>query len=74
MHCRQVRFAPGGGAVTGETTKDAVNDRRMADEMPLAELLAEDFRTHERNPISPGFWALAVHRLGARVDRVERPF
>jgi len=27
-------------------------------------LLAEDFRTHGRDPLSPGFWALAVHRFG----------
>jgi len=27
-------------------------------------LLKEDFRTHERDPFSQGFWALAVHRLG----------
>lgn len=67
------RVCDRGWCVTGETIKDAVNDRRAADEMPLAELLAEDFRTHQRNPISPGFWALAVHRLGARVERVSLP-
>lgn len=27
-------------------------------------LLREDFRTHERDPFSQGFWALAVHRFG----------
>jgi serine O-acetyltransferase len=27
-------------------------------------LVAEDFRTHERDPFSQGFWAIAVHRLG----------
>ncbi|MFO0693787.1 MAG: DapH/DapD/GlmU-related protein [Polyangiales bacterium] len=35
----------------------------------LLELLREDFRTYERNPLEPGFWAVAVHRLGnARMD------
>jgi serine O-acetyltransferase len=27
-------------------------------------LLAEDFRTHGSDPLSPGFWAVAVHRFG----------
>ncbi|HVZ35772.1 MAG TPA: hypothetical protein VG963_25270, partial [Polyangiaceae bacterium] len=40
--------------------------------MQLTELLAEDFRTHERDLFSPGFWALAVHRLGARAERVQK--
>ena len=30
----------------------------------LLGLLAEDFRTHGGDPLSPGFWAVAVHRLG----------
>jgi serine O-acetyltransferase len=35
----------------------------------LLSLLAEDFRTHEHNVSTPGFWAVAVHRLGnARMD------
>jgi serine O-acetyltransferase len=28
------------------------------------QLIAEDFRTHGSNPLEPGFWALAAHRLG----------
>lgn len=32
--------------------------------MGLWSLLSEDFRTHGRDILSPGFWALAVHRLG----------
>ena len=32
--------------------------------MSLLALLAEDFQTYERDPLSAGFWALAVHRLG----------
>jgi len=53
----------------GET--EANVDLRSADEVPLTELWAEDFRTHERNVMSPGFWAVAVHRLGARLDQVQ---
>jgi serine O-acetyltransferase len=30
----------------------------------LVPLLAEDFRTHGNNPLSPGFWTVAVHRFG----------
>lgn len=30
----------------------------------LLELLREDFRTHDDNPLEPGFWAVAVHRFG----------
>jgi len=30
----------------------------------LLALLAEDFRTYEKNPLEPGFWAVAVHRFG----------
>ncbi len=52
-----------------QTSKDV----RSADDMPLGELLAEDFHTHERSLVSPGFWALAAHRVGARVERVATP-
>lgn len=32
-------------------------------------LVREDFRTHHRDVLSPGFWALAVHRFGnVRMD------
>jgi len=30
----------------------------------LLELIAEDFRTHNRNFAEAGFWAVALHRLG----------
>ena len=32
--------------------------------MSLPTLLAEDFRTHGGSLLSPGFWALAIHRIG----------
>jgi serine O-acetyltransferase len=38
------------------------------------QLLAEDFRTHQRDPFSPGFWAVAVHRFGNwRMDVRPKP-
>lgn len=37
--------------------------------IPLLALLAEDFRTHDGKWSEPGFWAVALHRLGnARMD------
>lgn len=30
----------------------------------LLALLREDFETYRRDPLAPGFWAVAVHRLG----------
>lgn len=32
--------------------------------MSLLALLAEDFATYNREPLAPGFWAVAVHRFG----------
>jgi len=32
--------------------------------MGLFALVREDFRTHGRDPLSPGFWAIAVNRFG----------
>jgi serine O-acetyltransferase len=44
-------------------------DVRSADELSLAELVAEDFRTHRSKLASPGFWAVATHRFGTRIER-----
>jgi serine O-acetyltransferase len=33
-------------------------------EISFVDLLIEDFRTHESDPLQPGFWAVAVHRFG----------
>jgi serine O-acetyltransferase len=49
-------------------------DRRSSEEVPLGELIAEDFATHERKLSEPGFWAIALHRLGARIDAVKPAF
>jgi serine O-acetyltransferase len=51
-----------------ELTPRAAGDRGARNQNPrdvgLLALLAEDFQTHGRDPLSPGFWALAVHRFG----------
>lgn len=39
--------------------------------MGLLDLLHEDWRTHDRDFMQPGFWAIAVHRFGNW--RMERP-
>ena len=57
-----------------EKVREMGGDGRPAEALPLYELIAEDFVTHQRNVIAPGFWALAVHRLGARVGRIETTF
>lgn len=51
------RSAPGGHAPA---------DARAADELPLLEVLREDFAVHDRDLLQPGLWAVAVHRLGRR--------
>ncbi len=33
-------------------------------DISFLKLLAEDFRTHDKNLLEPGFWAVAVHRFG----------
>jgi serine O-acetyltransferase len=57
----------------GKPAEAAVRDDRSADALSLSELIAEDFRTHDRLWLEPGFWALAVHRLGVRSQRVKSP-
>ena len=47
------------------------NDARSAEEVPLRELLAEDFATHDRRWLEPGFWAIAAHRVGSRIPSVK---
>src|SRR3569623_2021950 len=48
-----------------------VTDGRPAEELGLGELLAEDFATHDRELLQPGFWAVAAHRVGRRAGNVE---
>jgi serine O-acetyltransferase len=45
-------------------------DRRSADEIPLRELVAEDYVTHGRSLAEPGFWAVVIHRLGTRAQTI----
>lgn len=39
-------------------------ENRNPEGLGLWALLREDYCTHDRNPLEPGFWAIAVHRLG----------
>ena len=40
----------------------------------MLELLAEDFRTHDRDLLAPGFWAVALHRFGNWRMGIRKPF
>lgn len=42
--------------------------RSTAEQTPVLSLLREDYATHGSKLSSPGFWALAAHRLGARIE------
>lgn len=48
-------------------------DARAAHELSTLELLSEDFATYERRLTEPGLWAVVVHRIGARAQRVQSP-
>jgi serine O-acetyltransferase len=48
-----------------------MRDGRGAEELSLREVLAEDFATHDRLWLEPGFWAVAAHRLGTRASQVN---
>jgi len=57
-----VRVGPGAGP---EHRQLPLGDRNANPEgIGLLELLREDFATHDRNLLEPGFWAVAVHRFG----------
>lgn len=45
------------GDLSGRTNLNPVG-------MSLFELIAEDYRTHDRNALDPGFLAVALHRFG----------
>jgi|SRR5579859_3461319 len=40
------------------------DENRNPDGAGLLDLVREDFRTHDKNLLEPGFWAVAVHRFG----------
>jgi serine O-acetyltransferase len=48
-------------------------DERSADELPLREILIEDFGAYGRRLAEPGLWAVAVHRFGARIEKIDPP-
>ncbi|MEA2701271.1 MAG: serine O-acetyltransferase [Myxococcales bacterium] len=45
----------------------------ISEQSSTLQLLAEDFATHGRDLTSPGFWAIAAHRLGTRALDQRRP-
>jgi len=67
------RAAPLLSQQDGNSPEPEAKDARTAEALPLHELLAEDFRTHDGLWLEPGFWAVAVHRLGARSQRLKSP-
>jgi serine O-acetyltransferase len=50
-----------------------VSDEVSAEAISLRELLTEDFRTHDASLLEPGFWAIAIHRVGERASAIESP-
>lgn len=46
-------------------------DKRPVEAMKLFELLAEDFATYDKDLVEPGFWAVAIHRLGRLASSTE---
>lgn len=46
-------------------------DQRTARELPLHELLREDFATYDRKLTEPGLWAILAHRLGSRANHAS---
>ena len=50
----------------------ALPDGRDAVDVPLRELWREDWATHEHDLGSPGFWAVAVHRLAQAAGQPQR--
>ncbi len=80
---RRSRAAPAEGTpeTTGHTTSPPAQEqgsegcagRRGAASAAFLDLLREDFDTHERDLLSPGFWAIAVHRFGNWRLAVESP-
>lgn len=49
--------------VDGENPTPGDRNQNPAD-IGFLPLIAEDFRTHDKNPFEPGFWAVAIHRYG----------
>jgi N-acetylglucosaminyl-diphospho-decaprenol L-rhamnosyltransferase len=58
--------APGSAAArAGESAENgAARVNANPTGLGLTDLLREDFATHNRDLLSPGFWAVAVHRFG----------
>jgi len=55
----------------GQGTPPPAMDTRASADMSALELIAEDFTTHDRRLSEPGFWAVATHRFGNRVSKMD---
>ena len=61
---------PGGHPPVADTSAKS-EDRRAAGDLGFWELLTEDFVTHDRDLLEPGFWAVVMHRFGTRTASIE---
>jgi serine O-acetyltransferase len=50
-----------------------VDETATSEKPSIVKLLAEDFATHDRDLTTPGFWAVATHRIGTRALDESRP-
>lgn len=66
-----VRAFSGTGVPESAAPVPAADQQVPASQLALSRLLAEDFATCEFNPVDPGFWAVAVHRLGQRAGTIR---
>jgi serine O-acetyltransferase len=55
---------------SGERESASVEACRV-DAMKTLQLVAEDFATHGRDVLEPGFWAVAAHRVGRLASSTE---
>jgi serine O-acetyltransferase len=78
LHLRQngipLRRPPVAEVPSHEAPLPAGRHNQNPTDIGLLALILEDFQTHDSNPLEPGFWAIAVHRLGnARMEIHPRP-
>ncbi len=76
-HACRIRVAPGSADVPSLAAPDADLEHLQHDgshnknppSLPLLKLIREDYETHDRDLSAPGFWMVALHRVGnARMD------
>jgi GT2 family glycosyltransferase/serine acetyltransferase len=65
--------SPDGPANEQSTASTSSTSAAARTDLPMLNLLAEDFATHNRDLTEPGFWAVATHRIGTRALDESRP-